>query len=39
MIGVCLVMSIFAATGARLTRGEGAVMLAGYGAYIFVIMP
>jgi len=37
MIAVCLVMSIFSATGARLTRGEGAILLAGYGVYLFVI--
>lgn len=39
MIGVCIVMSIFAATGARLTRSEGAVLLAGYGLYLVTIMP
>lgn len=39
MIGVCVIMSIFAATGARLTRSEGAVMLACYGLYIVVLMP
>lgn len=39
MIGVCLIMSVFAATGARLTRGEGAALLACYGAYILVLLP
>lgn len=39
MIGVCLVMSIFSATGARLTRSEGAVLLVGYGAYLVTITP
>ncbi len=34
MIGICLLMAVFAATGNRITRTEGGVLLAGYVAYI-----
>lgn len=37
MIGVIVLMAIFAATGSRLTRAEGAVLLLGYGAYLTVL--
>lgn len=37
MIGVTILMGIFAATGSRLTRLEGATLLAGYAAYLFVV--
>ena len=39
MIAVTIVMSIFAATGSRLTRAEGAVLLLGYGAYLATLTP
>lgn len=38
MIGVMLLMTVFAATGARLSRSEGAVLLGGYAAYLLVIV-
>ncbi|MGD9868366.1 MAG: calcium/sodium antiporter [Hyphomicrobiales bacterium] len=37
MIAVTLLMAVFAMTGARLTRTEGAVLLCGYGTYIALI--
>jgi len=38
MIGATLLLTVFAATGARLTRGEGVVLLAGYALYIGVLL-
>ncbi|WP_436643943.1 calcium/sodium antiporter [Microbaculum sp. FT89] len=38
MIGVMLLMTVFAATGARLSRSEGAVLLGGYAAYLLVVV-
>jgi cation:H+ antiporter len=34
MIAVIVLMAIFVATGSRITRGEGAVLITGYGAYL-----
>lgn len=39
MVGVSLVLVVFAATGLRIARGEGAVLLVGYLAYLYVLWP
>ena len=39
MIGVSLVLVLFAWTGLRISRGEGAVLLAGYAAYLYALWP
>lgn len=39
MVGVSLLLVIFAATGLRIARGEGAVLLAGYVAYLYILWP
>lgn len=39
MVGVSLVLVLFAWTGLRIGRREGAVLLAGYVAYIYFIWP
>lgn len=39
MLGVTLLLVIFAWTGLRIGRREGAVLLAGYAAYIYFILP
>ena len=39
MIGVSLLILAFARTGLRISRGEGAVLLAGYVAYVYAIWP
>ncbi|MDF0599185.1 calcium/sodium antiporter [Psychromarinibacter sp. C21-152] len=39
MLGVSVLLVIFAATGLRIVRWEGLVLLAGYGAYVFAIWP
>ncbi|SEO78043.1 cation:H+ antiporter [Salinihabitans flavidus] len=39
MVGVTLLLVIFAATGLRIARWEGVALLAGYCAYVFVIWP
>jgi len=39
MVGVSLLLVIFAATGLRIARREGAVLLASYGAYVWLIWP
>lgn len=39
MLGVSVVFVALALTGRRITRLEGALLLAGYGAYVFVIWP
>lgn len=39
MVGVSLALVLFAWTGLRIGRREGAVLLAGYVAYIYVIWP
>ena len=39
MVGVSLLLVIFAATGLRIARWEGAVLLAGYLAYLYVLWP
>jgi cation:H+ antiporter len=36
MLGVALVFLIFAATGLRIARREGAALLAGYGVYLWL---
>jgi len=38
MIGVTILMAVFAATGARFSRAEGAVLLGGYAAYLFILV-
>lgn len=38
MIGVILIMTVFAATGSRVTRAEGATLFIGYCAYVAVVM-
>lgn len=37
MLAATLLLVVFATTGRRLSRGEGAVFLAGYGAYVAVL--
>ena len=39
MIGVSLVLIVFAWTGFRISRREGAALLAGYVAYLYVLWP
>lgn len=39
MIGASVILLIFAATGLRLGRIEGLVMLIGYAAYIYLLIP
>ncbi|WPZ33788.1 calcium/sodium antiporter [Thalassobaculum sp. OXR-137] len=39
MVGVSVVMMVFAYTGLRIGRREGALLLAGYGGYLYVIWP
>ncbi|MEQ8601053.1 MAG: calcium/sodium antiporter [Devosia sp.] len=39
MLGVTLLLVIFAWTGLRIGRREGAILLAGYAAYIYFILP
>lgn len=39
MVGVSLLLLVFAATGMRIGRREGAVMVAGYAAYVAAIWP
>jgi cation:H+ antiporter len=39
MVGASVVLLIFAATGLRLGRIEGLIMLAGYAAYIYLLIP
>lgn len=39
MVGVTIVMLVFAATGRRITRLEGGLLLAGYGTYLFFLWP
>lgn len=39
MAGVCAGFVLFAFTGLRIARWEGAILLAGYGAYVYAIWP
>ncbi|UMA65144.1 calcium/sodium antiporter [Roseivivax marinus] len=39
MVGVSVALVAFAATGLRIVRWEGAILLAGYGAYVWAIWP
>jgi cation:H+ antiporter len=39
MLAVSVVLMAIMYTGRRVTRGEGALLLAGYGAYVFWIWP
>jgi len=39
MIGVTILLVVFATTGARIARWEGAVLLTGYAGYIYTIWP
>ncbi len=39
MVGVSVLLVIFAATGLRIARREGAVLVAGYAAYIWMLWP
>jgi cation:H+ antiporter len=39
MVGVTVLMVVFAWTGWRIGRREGGVLLAGYGAYLFMLWP
>lgn len=39
MIGACAALLLFAATGRRIGRLEGALLLAGYVAYVYLIWP
>ncbi|MEY8799235.1 calcium/sodium antiporter [Leisingera sp. XS_AS12] len=39
MVGVSAVLVIFAATGRRVSRREGLVLLAGYGGYLWLLWP
>ena len=39
MVGISAIVMVFAFTGRRLSRGEGAVLLAGYAAYVFLVWP
>ncbi|MGX9857064.1 calcium/sodium antiporter (plasmid) [Limimaricola variabilis] len=39
MVGVSLLLVLFAATGLRIARWEGAVLLAGYLVYLYVLWP
>ena len=37
MLAAAVVMLVFALTGRRITRGEGALMMIGYAAYIALL--
>lgn len=39
MVGVSVLLVVFAATGLRIGRREGAALLAGYGAYLWLLWP
>lgn len=39
MIGVSVLLLVFAATGLRISRREGAALMAGYCLYLFVVWP
>ena len=39
MVGVSALLVLFAATGRRIDRWEGLVLLAGYGAYLYLLWP
>lgn len=39
MVAVSLLLVIFAATGLRIGRREGAVLVAGYGGYLWMLWP
>lgn len=39
MVAVSLVLLLFAATGLRIARAEGTVLLAGYAAYLWLLWP
>ncbi|WP_028792719.1 calcium/sodium antiporter [Thalassobaculum salexigens] len=39
MVGVSVLMMVFAYTGLRIGRREGALLLAGYGGYLYAIWP
>lgn len=39
MVGVSILLIIVATSGARIVRGEGALMLGGYGAYVYALWP
>ena len=39
MVGVSVLLLVFAATGLKIVRWEGLVLLAGYGGYVFTIWP
>jgi cation:H+ antiporter len=39
MIGASVLLLIFATTGRGISRGEGAVLFAGYGAYLWMLWP
>jgi cation:H+ antiporter len=39
MVGVSAVLVFFAATGRRVSRREGLVLLAGYGGYLWLLWP
>ena len=39
MIGVSIALVVFAGTGLRINRWEGAALLAGYGAYFYLVWP
>ncbi|SLN46305.1 Inner membrane protein YrbG [Roseivivax jejudonensis] len=39
MVAVSLLLVVFAATGLRISRREGAVLLAGYAVYLYVLWP
>ena len=39
MVAVSLVLVVFAATGLRIGRREGAALLAGYGGYLWMLWP
>ena len=39
MVAVSLVLVVFAATGLRIGRREGAALVAGYGLYLWMLWP
>ena len=39
MVAVSLLLMLFAATGLRIARREGLVLIAGYGAYVWMLWP
>ena len=39
MIGVSALLVLFAATGLRIARREGAVLVAGYASYVWILWP